>query len=97
MPSLTDRARIDCLNLLAEKICEYIRPQKMRADSAYPYALLANTAARKIGYKHGIAKSLIRLGHIEDIRTTLNMRSGIDYSSTCKCNKEIYTGGYSDC
>ena len=71
LPSLHDRARVDCLNALSEaylKVNEPVKPLPYRniiGDTAANYAKLAYEEALKISYIHGIAESLSYKAEIE--------------------------------
>lgn len=65
LPSLRDSARIDCLNALSEESSFYQFPNnknyKLLGDSVIFFASKAYEEAKKIGYKNGIATSLLNL------------------------------------
>lgn len=66
LPSLKDSARVDCLNTLSEEYSEsYV---KSRVDSMYYYAFKAYGEAEKIGYKYGVATSLLNLVRSDNYR-----------------------------
>jgi tetratricopeptide (TPR) repeat protein len=60
LPSLTDSAKVDCLNQLADAF--RTNGPNVALDSIYKYSIAANKEALKIGYKKGEAFSLLNLG-----------------------------------
>ncbi|MEO5581082.1 MAG: histidine kinase, partial [Saprospiraceae bacterium] len=79
LPSLRDTARINCLNLLAEASLDRDGYKiKRAADSAYPYAIMANSEAKKINYKRGIANSLVNMNQIAFLNVIHNNNMSID-------------------
>ena len=65
LPFRKDTARINCLNNIAEGFLNRDGYKiKTEADSAYPYAIMSNTEAKRINYKRGIAYSLMHLSQI---------------------------------
>ena len=59
LPYLTDSAKVDCLNELADAF--RTNGPYVAFDSMYKYSITANKEAIKIGYKKGEAFSLIGL------------------------------------
>ena len=84
LPSLFDTAKINCLNSLAEAFLNRDGYKiKIEADSAYSYAIMANTEAKRINYKRGMAFSLMHLNQIAFLNVIHNNNMSIDN------NKEI--------
>ena len=66
LPLLKDSAKVNCLNLLAtESNYSYAYTDEAKMDSINYYATEANKEATKIGYKKGIAFSLVNLSRIQ--------------------------------
>lgn len=70
--------RIDCLNLLCRTISTAHLTLNERAGAIYDYASVANNEANKIGYKKGIAASLMNLADYEQIKALGLRISGKD-------------------
>jgi tetratricopeptide (TPR) repeat protein len=78
--------RINCLNLLARNISTAHLNLNERADSIYYYASAANNEANKIGYKKGIAASLMNLADYEQMKA-LGLR--INGKDDAEAQKEV--------
>ncbi len=76
LATLSDTARINCLNDLAWAYYSSARPLKFKADSAYPFAKKANEEATRLNYKKGIAKSIINLAMYHKTLNAIGARSG---------------------
>ena len=68
LPSLSDRARIDCLNELG---FEYSNPYwnhstKVHTDTALFYIIQAQKESQQLNYSKGIGKSFQNLGMVEE-------------------------------
>ena len=63
LPLLRDSTRVDCMNQICKKyrFIMGVGGFVHRADSIFHFALLANDEANRIGYKYGIAASLLNL------------------------------------
>ena len=58
--------KVDCLNALARKSFDLpLSSWRAEADTARPFALLANKEAKRIGYKKGLGYSYVNLGTID--------------------------------
>jgi len=85
-PSLKDSARVDCLNSLSEKWPQFATSYnsddfKIRGDSMYKYALMANIEATRISYKYGIVTSLLNLAlsfQIRGPKDSINIKANKD-------------------
>ena len=81
LTTLSDTARINCLNELAKA---FIYRQgynlKTKSDSAYPYAVMANSEATQSNYKYGIAYSLVNLCYVYYFKISTSERLSNDFT-----------------
>ena len=86
LPTLKGKARIDCL---IEIRTHYSYMGVTKSDSAYYYSALAYDDAMKLGYKKGIALSLLGLKPESDSLQLLNVKKAIEIGEEIKDNEVL--------
>jgi hypothetical protein len=86
LPTLKGKARIDCLIEIATHY-NYMGAEKK--DSLFYYSALANDDAMKLGYKRGIALSLLGLKTENDSLKLLNVKKAIKIGEETNDNEVL--------
>jgi hypothetical protein len=94
LDSVKDSARVDCLNMLSERIINFngsYNSEEFRhsGDSIYKYALMAYNEATRLNYKYGRVVALLNLAGSYPVRTNFrdsaflqSIRDSIPYKYT---------------